>query len=151
MTETIAVIEFFKGSFGEIGSEVFNGSPIALIEVNSTVINREVEVSGGKQQSLNFSYGDVTTQTIYQAIAGQRITRVEIAFDVAFDVASSLSIGDGTNTQRLMDTGQNNPLSTDVYSSHPFHKYASNTNILLTLNTGMGATQGSGVVIVYYE
>jgi hypothetical protein len=50
-----------------------------------------------------------------------------------------------------MATGQNNPLSTDVYATTPFYKYASNTNILLTLNTGMGATQGSGVVIVYYE
>lgn len=42
----IAAIEFFKGSFGEIGSEVFNGSAIALIEVNKAVVNREVVVNG---------------------------------------------------------------------------------------------------------
>jgi hypothetical protein len=83
--------------------------------------------------------------------AGQRITQVEIVFDVAFNVVSTISVGDSGNTQRLMTTGQNNPLSTDVYATTPFYKYASNTNILLTLNTGMGATQGSGVVIVYYE
>ena len=116
----------------------------APIQINNTGVS-------AKQKSINFSYGDVTTQTIYQAIAGQRITRVEVAFDVAFNVASTLSIGDSGNTQRLMDTGQNNPLSTDVYATTPFYKYASNTDILLTLNTGMGATQGSGVVIVYYE
>jgi hypothetical protein len=116
----------------------------APIQINNTGVS-------AKQKSINFSYGDVTTQTIYQAIAGQRITRVEIGFDVAFNVASTLSIGDSGNTQRLMTTGQNNPLSTDVYATTPFYKYASNTDILLTLNTGMGATQGSGVVIVYYE
>jgi len=117
---------------------------VAPIQINNTGVS-------SKQAALPFSYGDVTTQTIYAAIAGQRITRVEVAFDVAFDIASTISIGDSGNTQRLMATAQNNPLSTDVYSSHPFHVYASNTNILLTLNTGIGATQGSGVVIVYYE
>jgi hypothetical protein len=113
----------------------------------------QINTGGGaaKQESINFSYGDVTTQTIYQALAGQRITKVEVAFDVAFNVASTLSIGDGTNTQRLMDTGQNNPLIGGAWSSHPFHLYASNTNILLTLNAGSGANQGSGSVIVYYE
>lgn len=152
MTESIAGIEFYKGSYGELGSEVFNGSPIALIEVNKSVINREIEANtGGKQQSLNFSYGDVTTQTIFQALAGQRITRVEMVFDTAFNVASSLSVGDSGNTQRLMNTGQNFPLIGGAWGSHPFHKYASNTNILLTINAGSGATQGAGSVIVYYE
>jgi hypothetical protein len=113
-----------------------------------------VQINSGlssKQAALPFGYGDVTTQTIYALTAGQRITRVEIGFDVAFNVASTISVGDSGNTQRLMTTGQNNPLLADTYSSHPFYKYASNTNILLTLNAGIGATQGSGVVIVYYE
>lgn len=151
MNNEIAIIEFYKNSYSAIGAAVFNGDPIALIEVNKAIINRAVEVSGGKQQSLNFSYGDVTTQTIYQAIAGQRITKVEMIFDVAFNVASTLSIGDGTNTQRLMDTGQNNPLIGGGWDSHPFYKYSSDTNILLTLNAGIGATQGSGTVIIYYQ
>ena len=116
----------------------------APVQINNSGVS-------AKQASLPFSYGDVTTQTIYQAIAGQRITRVEIKFDIAFDVASSLKVGDGANIQRLMDTGQNNPLLADVYSTHPFYKYASNTNILLTLVAGIGCTQGSGVVIIYYE
>jgi hypothetical protein len=116
----------------------------APIQINNTGVS-------AKQKSINFSYGDVTTQTIYALTAGQRITQVEIVFDVAFNVVSTISVGDSGNTQRLMTTGQNNPLSTDVYATTPFYKYASNTNILLTLNTGMGATQGSGVVIVYYE
>lgn len=123
------------------GSLIIQSAPV---QINNNGLS-------SKQAAINFSYGDVITQTIYALTAGQRITRVEIGFDVAFNVASTLSVGDSGNTQRLMTTGQNNPLSTDVYSSHPFHKYASNTNILLTLNTGMGATQGSGVVIVYYE
>jgi hypothetical protein len=116
----------------------------APIQINNTGVS-------AKQKSINFSYSDVTTQTIYALTAGQRITQVEIGFDVAFNVVSTISVGDSGNTQRLMTTGQNNPLSTDVYATTPFYKYASNTNILLTLNTGMGATQGSGVVIVYYE
>ena len=121
------------------------------ITVSSSGANWAINDSAKGRKRLDFSFGDVTTQTIYQAIAGQRITRVDVAFDIAFNVASTLSIGDGTNTQRLMDTGQNNPLIGGAWSSHPFHKYASNTNILLTLNTGIGATQGSGAVIVYYE
>jgi hypothetical protein len=61
MTETIAAIEFFKGSFGEIGSEVFNGSPIALIEVNKSVVNREAD-----PQSVidKFVFGEVPTGLI---------------------------------------------------------------------------------------
>ena len=128
--------------------KVFN-SPTRIIKSAPIQINN-TGVSA-KQKSINFSYGDVTTQTIYALTAGQRITQVEIVFDVAFNVVSTISVGDSGNTQRLMTTGQNNPLSTDVYATTPFYKYASNTNILLTLNTGMGATQGSGVVIVYYE
>ncbi|NBV95429.1 MAG: hypothetical protein EBR90_01375, partial [Actinobacteria bacterium] len=105
----------------------------APVQINNSGVS-------AKQASLPFSYSDVTTQTIYQAIAGQRITRVEIKFDTAFNVASSLKVGDGANIQRLMDTGQNNPLLADVYSTHPFYKYASNTNILLTLVAGIGCT-----------
>lgn len=123
--------------------------PTLIIQTSPVVIN----TSGGasKQESINFSYGDVTTQTIFQALAGQRITRVEVVFDTAFNVASSLSVGDSGNTQRLMATDQNFPLLGGAWGSHPFHKYASNTNVLLTLNAGSGATQGAGTVIVYYE
>lgn len=123
--------------------------PTMIVQIAPVQIN--TGGGGSKQESLAFSFGDVTTQTIYQAQAGERITRVDVTFDIAFNVASTLSVGDGTNTQRLMDTGQNYPLIQGVYSSHPSYKYLSNTDILLTLNAGMGAAQGSGVVIVYYE
>ena len=123
--------------------------PTLIVQTAPVQINNGGVAS--KQASLPFSYGDVTTQTIYSATSGQRIIRVELGFDVAFDVASTLSIGDAGNTQRLMATGQNNPLLVDTFNSHPFYKYASNTNILLTLNAGVGATQGSGTVIIYYE
>lgn len=126
-----------------------NNQPTLIVQSAPVQINNSGVTS--KQESINFSYGDVTTQTIYQAIAGQRITRVEVVFDTAFNVTSTLSVGDSGDTQRLMDTGQNNPLIGGAWSSHPFHLYASNTNILLTLNAGSGATQGSGSVIVYYE
>lgn len=124
-------------------------APIAVLQLNRAIV--QFNGSGSKQRSLSFSYGDVTTQIIYQALSGQRITKIELGFDVAFNVASSISVGDGTNTQRLMDTGQNNPLVTGIYSSHPFYKYLANTNVLLTINAGIGATQGSGTVIIYYE
>lgn len=122
--------------------------PTLIVQTSPVQINNSVSA---KQKSLPFSYGDVTTQTIYAAIAGERITKVEIGFDVAFNVASTLSIGDSGNTQRLMTIGQNNPLSTDIYATTPFYKYVANTNILLTLVAGVGCTQGSGTVILYYE
>lgn len=135
---------------------------------DSTVINLQIlvndqvivlTISGGvadlsgvtKQKSLPFSYGDVTTQTVFRAIAGQRITRIEMGFDTPFNVASSLKVGDGANIQRLMDTGQNNPLLGGIYGTTPFYKYTENTDILLTINAGIGCSQGSGTVIVYYE
>lgn len=123
-----------------------NNQPTLIVQTAPVQINNLA-----KQKSLPFSYGDVITQTIYQAQAGQRITRVEIGFDVAFNVPSTLSIGDSGNIQRLMSAGQNNPLSTDIYATTPFYKYVANTNILLTLVAGIGCTQGSGIVIVYYE
>ncbi len=126
-----------------------NNQPTLIVQTAPVQINNS-GVSA-KQKSLPFSYGDVTTQVIYQAIANQRITRVDLAFDTAFNVASSLKVGDGANVQRLMDTGQNNPLRGGIYSTTPFYKYGANTDILLTINAGIGCTQGSGVVIVYYE
>ena len=127
---------------------------VEVVELNRAIVQFNVVNSGGgdsKQKSLPFSYGDVTTQTIYTAIAGQRITKIELGFDTAFNVASSLKVGDGANIQRLMDTGQNNPLRGGIYGTTPFYKYAANTNILLTINAGIGCTQGSGTVIIYYE
>lgn len=120
---------------------------------NITVVLQPAASGSGysKQAKLNFSYGDVTTQVIYSAIAGQRITRVELGFDIAFNVASSLKVGDGANIQRLMDTGQNNPLAAHIYSTCPFYKYTENTDIILTINAGIGATQGAGTVIIYFE
>ena len=128
---------------------------VEVVELNRAIVQFSVVNSGGggdsKQKSLPFSYGDVTTQTIYTAIAGQRITKIELGFDTAFNVASSLKVGDGANIQRLMDTGQNNPLRGGIYGTTPFYKYLVNTDILLTINAGIGCTQGSGTVIIYYE
>ena len=132
-----------------------DGSAVVVVELNRAIVQFSVVNSGGsgdsKQKSLSFSYGDVTTQIIYTAIAGQRITKIELGFDVVFNVASSLKVGDGANIQRLMDTGQNNPLRGGIYGTTPFYKYLANTNILLTINAGIGCTQGSGTVIIYYE
>ena len=132
-----------------------DGSAVVVVELNRAIVQFSVVNSGGggdsKQKSLPFSYGDVTTQIIYTAIAGQRITKIELGFDVAFNVASSLKVGDGANIQRLMDTGQNNPLRGGIYGTTPFYKYLANTNILLTINAGAGCSQGSGTVIIYYE
>ena len=128
---------------------------VVVVELNRAIVQFSVVNSGGggdsKQKSLPFSYGDVTTQIIYTAIAGQRITKIELGFDIAFNVASSLKVGDGANIQRLMDTGQNNPLRGGIYGTTPFYKYLANTLILLTINAGIGCTQGSGTVIIYYE
>ena len=127
---------------------------VEVVELNRAIVQFSVVNSGGgdsKQKSLPFSYGDVTTQIIYTAIAGQRITKVELGFDIAFNVASSLKVGDGANIQRLMDTGQNNPLRGGIYGTTPFYKYLANTPILLTISAGIGCTQGSGTVIIYYE
>lgn len=136
-----AVIEFSGTSEGNKGD---------ITVTDSGNIWRINDVAKG-QKKLNFSYGDVTTQVIYRAIAGQRITRVEICFDIAFNIASSLKVGDGSNIQRLMDTGQNDPLRGGIYGVTPFYKYMSDTDILLTINAGVGCSQGQGIVIVYYE
>jgi len=126
---------------------------VIVFEISRAIVQFSIVNSGGdsKQKSLPFSYGDVTTQTIYAAISGQRITKIELGFDTAFNVASSLKVGDGANIQRLMDTGQNNPLRGGIYGTTPFYKYSVNSNILLTINAGAGCTQGSGTVIIYYE
>ena len=149
------VVTLVKGDKGDQGIQGIDGGASdgnkGDITVSGNGTNWAVNDAVKGRKKLNFSYGDVTTQIIYQAIAGQRVTNIKLGFDVAFNVASALSVGDGTNTQRLMDTGQNYPLRGGIYGTTPFYKYAANTNILLTVNAGVGCTQGSGTVIIYYE
>lgn len=157
LTENITVDVSISGSDSVAIAVVESGLPVGgtagqvLTKQSNTYADAIWEDSFLGKASLDFSYGDVTTQTIYQAIAGQRVTCVELGFDVAFNVDSVVSVGDENDTQRLLGTGQNNPLVTGIYSSHPFYKYDVNTDIILTIQAGIGVAQGNGTVIIYFE
>lgn len=76
---------------------------------------------------------------------------VRLVLDEAFNaIASTLSIGDIGNTSRLMGVMQNNLAIADTYETHPLHEYVIATQVNLYLNLGVGNTQGSGTIILYF-
>lgn len=81
-----------------------------------------------------------------------RIVHVRLVLDVPFNGSgSTLTIGDSGNNSRLMSVGQSDLSVAGTYETHPLYDYAIATTVNLYLNLGVGNSQGSGVVILYFS
>lgn len=96
-----------------------------------------------------FAYNDVTILPLYLAQSGDRVARIELALTTAFsDPSSTLSVGDTSNTQRLLTTSQVKPSIAATFESYPLHLYASQTQINLYISPGVSSA-GAGIAYVY--
>lgn len=101
---------------------------------------------------MNFAYGDATPATIATAIAGKLVYGVGLHIKTPFDgVGATLRVGDAGQLDRLMTTAENAPGQVGSSTTTPAHAYGADTQILLSITPGAGATTGSGVVILHIQ
>lgn len=105
--------------------------------------------AGTPRIEVPFSYGDATPAQLFTTSAGKLIERITIFIETAFDGASpSLTIGDEDNPALLMGSFENDPTEEAAYQVTPNLYYETDTQILLFISPGLGASQGSGLVVV---
>ena len=98
-----------------------------------------------------FSYTTSSPATVFSIPATGRILTVGLQITTAFDdAATTLIVGDGGNSSRLMNSSQNIPTEIGESESHIGYQYVASTPILLTISPG-ASTQGSGVVYIVYN
>ena len=105
--------------------------------------------AGTPRIEVPFSFGDATPADLFMAIAGKLIERITLFIDTAFDGESpTLTIGDQDNPALLMNSFENNPSEEAAYQVTPNLYYEMDTQVLLFISPGLGASQGSGLVVV---
>ncbi len=106
--------------------------------------------SGGVE--FQFSYGDATPAVVTTALSGKLVYKIEIYLEVAFDgVGAALKVGDAGQADRLVAANENDPTQAVAYECYPNTVYEVDTQITLSITPGSGATQGSGVLVVYVQ
>jgi hypothetical protein len=105
--------------------------------------------AGTPRIEVPFSFGDATPAVLFTAEAGKLIERVTLFIEVPFDgLDPMLTIGDAGESERLMDVTENDPQAEAAYQVTPNLRYDTDTQILLFITPGLGASQGSGLVVV---
>lgn len=137
------------------------GTYASLVVVGSTVVTTLTAeqgppgtdgADGAGQHTFPFSWGDATPASLMSASAGQMILAVTISLDVPFNgVGASLSLGDAGDTGRLLSSSMIDPTVVGAFENAPCLRFGSNTQILLTIVPGTGASSGSGVVSLCLE
>lgn len=131
------------------GLTSFNSRTGPDITLTSTDVVGALGYTPASVIELPFAYGDASPSTIVSAPTGKVIYEVEIAITQTFDgVGAALKVGDGSVSDRLMKTTENDPTQVGSNKTAPAYSYGSATAVLLTITPGAGATQGRGVVFV---
>lgn len=105
--------------------------------------------AGTPRIEIPFSFGDATPTDLFMAVAGKLIERIAIFIETPFDGETpSLTIGDGDNPALLMNSFENNPSEEAAYQVTPNLYYETDMQVLLFISPGLGASQGSGLVVV---
>lgn len=109
-------------------------------------------VPGDVGIQVPFNFGDATPKNVAIVPANKLIYSAKICISVPFNgTASTLSLGDAGNAQRLVQTTEVDPYSEGIFETSPAYKYGSDTQVILTINQGLGCTQGSGIVVITFQ
>ncbi len=123
----------------------------AAVQVISDRVALQIltNASGGSASQITkipFSYGDASPKPI-QLLQGF-VLRARILITEAFDVPSTLELGDLADFGRLIPSNYINPLETGEYESSPLINYLQPTQINLRISLGEGCARGKGFVIL---
>ena len=125
--------------------------PIGSTNQNLTVIAGIPQWTDAGSTEIPFNYGDATPKNLVLVPANSIITSVSIILLTAFDdPASTLSVGDAGDVNRLLATTDNTTQITGTYTTEPAYKYLSSTQITLSISPGT-STQGNGIVLINYQ
>lgn len=97
-----------------------------------------------------FNFGDATPKNLMIIPANKIIQDVSIVLMTAFNAASTLSVGDAGNVNRLLATGDNTTSEAGTYTTEPAYKYAVDTQLTLSITPG-ATTQGNGLIVITYQ
>ena len=104
---------------------------------------------GSPRIEIAFSFGDATPAVLFLAEANKLIQRVTIFIETAFDgTGPVLTIVDEDESERLMAAFENEPREAAAYQVTPNLTYDTDTQVLLFITPGLGASQGAGLVVV---
>lgn len=129
-------------------ADVLTGAErVELVQAGS---NRQTTTAGLRgRSSIPFAYGDASPRTVLSIPAGTRVLAVSVVLDTGFDgIAAALSLGDGTDPERLLAPSQLDAAAPGVYGATPGVVYPIATDIRLAITPGEGASQGAGVLVI---
>jgi hypothetical protein len=106
----------------------------------------------GGAVEVAFSYNDATPAALVTALTDKMVYSVVLFIEVPFDgTGASLTVGDAGDTDRLMTAAENDPTLVGAHESNPAHVYGTDTPLTLSIVAGAGATQGSGIALLYIQ
>ena len=107
----------------------------------------EAGMDSGEQPASSFSFNEPTPKVLKTLTAGRLISEINLSIRVPFDGSgASLAIGTASAPGELVASNENDPSRLLQFEFSPDVQYPAGTEIILTINPGTGATQGSGVV-----
>ena len=109
-------------------------------------------LDGSGMIQINFAYSDASPALLALATANKLVYKVQVHIKTPFDgIGASLQVGDAASFDRLMKSTENDPALIGSNETNPAHGYAVDTPLLLSINAGAGATQGSGLLTLHIQ
>lgn len=108
--------------------------------------------NGSGAITVPFEWNSITILPLLTAVAEKTVLRVEVCLVIPFDgTAPTLSVGDSLDHERLIPVIDIDPSLEATFSVNPGYRYSTATQINLYINSGSGASQGSGIVSIVME
>lgn len=98
---------------------------------------------------LPFTFADGTL-ILLTVPALATITSVRLHIEIAFDVATTITLGDDGDASRLLSSDGNNPQEAGIYQTSPDYEYSGATTLKLFI-LAPGATTGAGRIVLEYD
>jgi len=99
---------------------------------------------------LPFAFNSTYPLILLTVPALATILSVNLLIETAFDVPTTITVGDADVPARLMSSVQNNPLEIGAYDVQPDFEYPDLTTLVLLIDAP-GATAGAGRILLTYD
>ena len=78
------------------------------------------------------------------------VVNVRLHIETAFDVPTTIAVGDEIDPARLMSADSNNPGEIGTFEVATDYEYSAQTALILSIDCP-GATQGAGRIVIQYD